>query len=252
MHQPEQQRAPQDARNGGAGRRAPAGQVLLIDADDTLWENNIYFERAIASFIGYLNHRTYSPDEVRRHLNRHELATIREHGYGVKSFRRSLLSCMEELGEQPVTEAMHRQVLGFTEAIVNGEMEIIAGVAETLLHLKGRHTVWLATKGNPEEQHGKIERSKLAEHFHGVEVMAEKDEASYRELAERHGWAPERTWMIGNSPKSDINPALAAGLGAVYIPHPHTWVLERTALAREPDGIRFVQLERFAALAEIF
>ena len=251
MHQLGQQDDPK-GDTAKAARRLPAGQVLLVDADDTLWENNIYFERAIASFIGYLNHRTYTAEEVRRHLNRHELATIQERGYGVKSFRQSLLNCFEELSEQPVTEAMHRQILGFTEAIVNGEMEIISGVAETLTQLHGRHTVWLATKGNPEEQHGKLKKSKLDEHFHGVEVMAEKSPAAYRELLARHGWAAERTWMIGNSPKSDINAALAAGLRAVYVPHPHTWVLERTELAQQPDGKRLIQLERFAGLVDLF
>ena len=70
----------------------PAGQTLLIDADDTLWENNIYFERAIAAFISYLNHREYSPAQVREALNAIERENILTHGYGLSSFSRSLVA----------------------------------------------------------------------------------------------------------------------------------------------------------------
>ena len=70
----------------------PAGQTLLIDADDTLWENNVYFERAIAAFISYLNHHTYTPAEVRHALNAVERETILAHGYGLTSFTRSLVN----------------------------------------------------------------------------------------------------------------------------------------------------------------
>ncbi|HXB62179.1 MAG TPA: hypothetical protein VNU94_04930, partial [Acidobacteriaceae bacterium] len=97
--------------------RLSPGQTLLIDADDTLWENNIFFERAIASFISYLNHNTYTPHQVRLHLNRHELATIQAHGYGVESFRKSLVNCFEELAETPVTPKMHAEIVSFTDAI---------------------------------------------------------------------------------------------------------------------------------------
>jgi putative hydrolase of the HAD superfamily len=232
--------------------QAPPGQTLLIDADDTLWENNIYFERAIASFISYLNHRTYTPHQVRLHLNRHELATIQAHGYGVESFRKSLVNCFEELAETPVTPKMHREIVSFTDAIAADEMELISGVAETLVYLAARHSVWLVTKGNENEQRGKLERSKLAHHFDGVEVLAEKNAAAYRALIERHGWDLKTTWMIGNSPKSDVNPSLAAGLRAVFIPHPHTWVMEEAQLSMQPDGERLIELANFTELAQLF
>src|SRR5579862_5525629 len=74
----------------------PAGQTLLIDADDTLWENNIYFERAIAAFISYLDHREYTREQVREKLNEVERENVREHGYGLVSFRRALVTCRSE------------------------------------------------------------------------------------------------------------------------------------------------------------
>ena len=81
----------------------PPGQTLLIDADDTLWENNVYFERAIAAFIGYLNHHTYTPAEVRKALNAVERETILAHGYGLTSFTRSLVACFQRLSPAPIT-----------------------------------------------------------------------------------------------------------------------------------------------------
>jgi putative hydrolase of the HAD superfamily len=177
------------------------GQTLLFDADDTLWENNIYFERAIASFITYLDHRTHTPAEVRERLNACEHATIAEHGYGLTSFRRSLIDCLEQLTGTPLTEAgrAHHpaQIVNFTRAIAEQEMELLPAVATTLTEL--------AT-----------------------------------------------TWMIGNSPKSDINPSLAAGLNAVFLPHDCTWVLEHEHLDAAPAPRQLLQLPNFAALLTVF
>src|SRR5246127_4981076 len=92
---------PAELRSSLSPRRL-VRQTLLIDADDTLWENNIYFERAISSFISYLNHRVYTAEQVREHLNRCEHATITTHGYGLHSFRRSLITCFEELSDAPI------------------------------------------------------------------------------------------------------------------------------------------------------
>ena len=116
-------------------------QTLLIDADDTLWENNIYFERAIASFISFLNHKTHTVEQVREHLNLCERATIAAHGYGVESFRRSLVDCFEQLTESTITAERHAQIVSFTEAIASNEIELLPGVEETLEELSQRHQI---------------------------------------------------------------------------------------------------------------
>ena len=115
--------------------RFPAGQTLLIDADDTLWENNIYFERAIAAFISFLDHKEYSPAEVRQALNAVERETILAHGYGLSSFTRSLVDCFERLSPAPVTEEKRERIRGFARAIAEQEIELLPGVAETLAEL---------------------------------------------------------------------------------------------------------------------
>jgi putative hydrolase of the HAD superfamily len=229
-----------------------AGQTLLIDADDTLWENNIYFERAIAAFIGFLNHQEYSPAAVRSTLNAVERETILAHGYGLTSFTRSLVDCFERLSPAAVTEDNRERVRGFARSISEQEIELLPMVAETLADLATRHRLILMTKGNEAEQADKLARSGLSELFSSVEIVPEKDPATYRRVIARHELTPHSSWMIGNSPKSDINPALAAGLHAVFLFHKDTWVLEHAEVSPAPEGQHLIELDSFARLREIF
>lgn len=228
--------------------RQPPGQTLLFDADDTLWENNIYFERAIAAFISYLDHRTHTPEEVREHLNACECATIAAHGYGLKSFRRSLVACFEKLSDEPVTPEKHDQIVSFTRIVADHQIELLPGVADSIGQLAEHHRCILVTKGDPAEQRDKLERSGLQPHFSAIEVLPEKHEDAYRSLALHHACDAPTTWMIGNSPKSDINPALAAGFNAIFIPHGATWVLEHEVIAEAPAGRHLIECPRFADL----
>jgi len=230
----------------------PPGQTLLIDADDTLWENNIYFERAIAAFIGYLDHKTFSPAQVRDALNAVERETILAHGYGLTSFRRSLVTCYERLSAEPATDDHRERVRGFAGIIENHEIEFLPGVPETLTYLAARHKLILMTKGNHAEQADKFARSGLQPHFSAVEIVPEKDPAAYADVVARHQFDPATTFMIGNSPKSDINPALAAGLNAVHLFHKDTWVLEHAELGQPVPGRQLMELEGFSKLSEFF
>ena len=227
-------------------------QTLLFDADDTLWENNIYFERAIAAFISYLDHRVHTEEEVREHLNVCERATIARYGYGLQSFRRSLIDCFEQLSDEPITPAKHVRIVAFTESIATAEIELLPEVETTLSELAKRHRLVMVTKGNREEQTDKLERSGLRSFFTAVEVLAEKNPEAYREIIQRHAFDPASTWMIGNSPRSDINPSLAAGLNAVFIPHDFTWVLEHEIVDQPSGSNRLVELADFAELTEYF
>jgi putative hydrolase of the HAD superfamily len=232
--------------------RFPAGQTLLIDADDTLWENNIYFERAIASFISLLNHQELSPAAVRSTLNAVERETILAHGYGLSSFTRSLVDCYERLSPAPVTEENRERIRGFARAIAEQEIELLPAVAETLADFAARHRLILMTKGNHAEQADKLARSGLAPHFSAVEIVSEKDTAAYSAVILRQNIPARGAWMIGNSPKSDINPALAAGLHAVFLFHKDTWILEHAEVNAAPEGQHLIELDAFSKLREIF
>jgi putative hydrolase of the HAD superfamily len=229
-----------------------SGQNLLIDADDTLWENNIYFERAIADFISFLNHHRYTPDEVRQVLYDVERVNIRQHGYGMHSFANALAVCFEQLSAAPVTPQLQETIRTIAYRIAEHPMEILPDVPETLQDLSQRHRLFMVTKGNITEQLGKVERSGLREYFNAIEVVAEKDAAAYRALVEKYGLVRDLTWMIGNSPKSDINPALEAGLHAVFVPHRNTWMLERDELRNHATDGRLLEMESFGRLRDCF
>lgn len=225
-------------------------QHLIIDADDTLWENNIYFEDAFDRFVGFLDHSSLSASEVRDVLDEIELANMKVHGYGSLNFGRNLRMCYERLAERELSDGDLRTVMGFAERILEQPVEVIEGVPETLEDLSMRHDLTLFTKGHPEEQKLKIDRSGLGIYFGHTAIVKEKDAAAYRRLTRERGMDAARAWMIGNSPKSDINPALEAGLNAVYVPHARTWELEKQEI-REGGG-RLLTVERFADLRTHF
>ena len=136
--------------------------------------------------------------------------------------------------------------------IAEQEIELLPGVAETLSELAARHRLILMTKGDRAEQADKLARSGLAQHFTAIEIVSEKDPRTYREVIHRHELTPHSSWMIGNSIKSDINPALDAGLHAVFLFHKDTWVLEHAALDAPPQGQHLLELDSFAKLAAVF
>jgi putative hydrolase of the HAD superfamily len=227
-----------------------ARQHLIVDADDTLWENNIYFERAFDEFVAYLDHSSMSAREIRGVLDAIESVNAKLHGYGSLNFARNLRETYERLCEREIGRSDVRAVMSFAERILECPMEVIAGVEETLEYLAPRHDLTLFTKGHLEEQKLKVDRSGLARFFAHTAIVKEKDAAAYRRLVEERGMDAARTWMIGNSPKSDVNPALEAGLGAVFVPHAHTWVLEKEEIRRGHE--RLMELERFEELRERF
>ncbi|MFN7997696.1 MAG: HAD hydrolase-like protein [Bryobacteraceae bacterium] len=225
-------------------------QHLVIDADDTLWENNIYFERAFDEFVEYLDHSRLTPVEIREVLDEIELANAKIHGYGSLNFGNNLRQCYQHLVERTVREEDLKTVMSFAERILDCPMEVIAGVPETLEYLATRHDLTLFTKGHPEEQKLKIDRSGLGIYFGHTAIVKEKDVEAYRKLMADRSLDATRAWMAGNSAKSDINPALEAGLNAVFIPHSHTWTLERQEI--RPGKGKLLVLERFSELRDHF
>src|SRR5215469_9038807 len=145
-------------------------QTLLIDADDTLWENNVYFERAIAEFISFLNHRERSSAEVRAILNEVERECIVTHGYGLRSFTQALVRTFERLSKEPLTPGLHETIHGFARTIAEQPVRLLPKVEETLKYLADRHRLILVTKGDFAEQSGKVKRSGLLEHFAAIEI----------------------------------------------------------------------------------
>lgn len=225
-------------------------QTLLIDADDTLWENNIFFEQAIERFIDLLEPLGFQRDYSRKILNETERRNIRQHGYGVASFGRSLEETYMKLASNMAKRETLAQVSLMVSELEAIPPKIMDGVPETLAYLSQNHRLILFTKGQPAEQAGKVEKSGLQNFFEAIEITGEKDTTAYRDLVERHRIVKNLAWMVGNSPRSDINPAMDAGLNAVFIPHSVTWELEKTEL--RSHGGRLLILSNFRDLRQHF
>lgn len=223
-------------------------QTLIFDADDTLWECNKYFEQAIHRFIDFLHAEHLTREGIRDVLDTFE----RTNGYGARAFARSMVETYRELATEnnPADEAMiERLGLGILEET----METIPGVPETLTALKPNHTLLLFTKGDEEEQQLKISRSPLADEFAAHIICADKTPQTYRDIVESLRLEPMDTWMIGNSLRSDIQPALAAGINAVYISNPHTWHMEQAEFEHDPSWPgTWLKLATFADLTTTF
>ncbi|MDX3233165.1 HAD family hydrolase [Streptomyces sp. ME19-01-6] len=224
--------------------------MLIFDADDTLWENNVLFERVIADFLDWLDHPTMEKTEIRRIFDDIQRANAVTHGYGSKMFLRSLGDCFEHLYRRPAADHERNDIEKLASALVHRQVELIPGVSETLSELSERHHLVLLTKGDLEEQQRKLDASQLADHFKSVRIVAEKGVEVYREVAESSRWPLDAIWMIGNSPKSDIVPARRAGMNAIFIPNDNTWVLEHEELDMQDN--RVLRLERFTQLLDHF
>jgi putative hydrolase of the HAD superfamily len=207
-----------------------ARHTLLIDADDTLWENNIFFEKAIDDFISQLEHLGYTREYIRHILNETERRNIRQHGYGVRSFRRSLEDTYLKLAGNSARREIVKEIERMARELESTPPHILDGVPETLVYLAKHHRLILLTKGEAAEQAAKVERSGLQPYFDAIEIVLEKDSGTYDRMIEQFKIVKSHGWMVGNSPRSDINPALQSGLNAVFIPHSATWELEKSEL----------------------
>lgn len=251
-------------------------KTFLIDADDTLWENNIYFEGARDEFLSWMEVMGYRAAAVQEVFDRLEKANILKNGYGAENFilslketylqfralteygatdprpsddesRRGLQRAAKygsKLGEPPPDEGLAR-IDDMAQTVRSHPIQLLGGVRESLEALCQRHRAILFTKGDPNEQKRKIQASGLTSCFSAIEIVSEKNIAAFEEVVQRHQLAKPLTWMVGNSPKSDVNPAVAAGLKAFYIPHAWTWEREREELCVSD---RVTVLERFSDL----
>ena len=227
------------------------GLTLFVDADDTLWENNVYFDSVITRTATRLSEYGVSTERTREALLTIERQRTRAHGYGSLNFGASLEVLCEHVGIGESLDQLRPFLRAEIAALRRKRLELLPDVPDTLAYLRRRHRLVLFTKGNHDEQWDKVVRSGLRDLFHQVDVVREKDPAAYADATRRLGVRPEHAWMIGNSPKSDVMPARAAGFGAVFVPHAGTWALELADLPETHDpGI--LQVERFGELRNIF
>ena len=220
-------------------------RTLLIDADDTLWENNIYFERVATGFLARLGEWGIPADQAGATLWQTEQHNVQTTGYGSRAFCLSLHEVARSFGVTDLEPWIAEQ----EHWIFHHPIELMPGVRETVPVLYASNRLLLFSKGRADEQLGKLQRSGLAAYFHGTEIVFEKTIDSYRAIIAKHRLDAAHTWMIGNSPRSDINPAKAAGLHTIFIPYHTTWQHE---LEEITPGGETLLLQQFGELAAHF
>jgi putative hydrolase of the HAD superfamily len=214
--------------------------TVALDADDTLWHNESIFHLTQQHYVDLL--QGYGdPNHMKARLLEVEMRNLRLYGYGVKSFTLSMIETAIDLTRGAVPAKTIDAILGLGRAMLEHPVEPLPGVAETLAVLKEGYRLVMVTKGDLMNQEQKLARSGLGDYFAAIEIVSEKDANTYRRVVARQGVRAEETVMIGNSLKSDVLPALEAGLWGIHIPYHITWVHEH---AEPPvDSPRFAKLE---------
>lgn len=212
---------------------------IAFDADDTLWENELYY-RQFEDYLCELLKNRMSADSVSASLFENEMKNMPVYGYGLKSVMLSMIETASQIAGQQESLSLAGKIIERGQAIMNQNITLLSGVKKVLDTLKNRYKLVLATKGDLLDQGNKIERSGLKDYFCHIEIMNEKDERNYRLLLSKLNCSPDRFIMIGNSLKSDIIPVLKIGGGAAHIPHEYMWQHEVTdeKIASE----RFIEL----------
>ena len=224
---------------------------LVFDADDTLWDSNIHFLEAFDFFAAAVGDAVLDISRVGIHaaVRRAEMRLIKTHGYGRRPYVMALHRAAAELAPAG-HDGLRDEIERIGAHLLERDCALLPGVEPTLAELSQRHRLLIFTKGQRDEQLHKLARSGLGPLFDRVETPREKDVDAYRRLVRDADLDPSLTFMIGNSPRSDINPAVAAGLRAVFIPHPHTWDLEHEEI--KDAGDRIIELSSFRRLVEVF
>lgn len=208
-------------------------RTLAFDADDTLWHNETHYAETQEAFRALL--RPFHDDAwIDARLHDTEMRNLGQYGYGIKGFTLSMIETALELTEDRLDGAGLRRVLDLGKAMLDKPVEPLPGVAEVLAELAGTFELMVITKGDLFDQETKLAKSGLGNHFSKVEIVSEKDEATYAALLQRHGIAPASFTMVGNSVKSDILPVLALGARAIHIPYHLTWAHEVVTDSGEP------------------
>lgn len=219
--------------------------AIGFDADDTLWQNETFFRMTEQRFTELLSeHGEHHVISAR--LLEAERRNLRFYGYGVKGFTLSMIETAVEVTRGEVSAAVIAEILSFGRQMLQNPVETLPGVHDTLDELAGKYRIILITKGDLFDQERKLAQSGLGDYFNAVEIVSEKTVETYERIFSRYGDGARRAMMVGNSLKSDVVPAIAAGSWGVHVPHELTWALEHE---EAPEGNpRFHRIESLGKL----
>lgn len=222
-------------------------RYIFLDADDTLWENERYFREAKHKFALLLS--SYAGEqEIMDIFDSYQEINIPVFGYGTKTCLTGFLDTAAEVCGESIPCNIYHELKEIAKGILTHDIILIDGVEETLKALSGKYELVVATKGDIKEQESKFRRSGLAGYCRGFEVMHNKDERNYSELAQKYGVAPEEILMVGNSVRSDIAPVINLGGMAIHIPHYPVWEHE---IMEMPVSDRVIEMENIRNMQKI-
>lgn len=211
--------------------------MIGFDADDTLWQNEQYYRFTEQSFRDLL--AGYAEGEhVSERLLEAEKRNLAHYGFGIKGFTLSMIETAIEVTEGRVPTETISEILMIGRELLKHPVECLPHAREALESLRGQYFLVLITKGDLFDQERKLAQSGLGDFFDAVEIVSDKTATTYRRIFGKHGEGPERAMMVGNSLKSDIVPAIAAGAWGVFVPHELTWVLEHVEKPTEAPRFR--------------
>jgi putative hydrolase of the HAD superfamily len=199
--------------------------TIGFDADDTLWQNETFFRMTEQRFTELLSEHG-AHEVISAKLLEAERRNLRFYGFGVKGFTLSMIETAVEVTNGEVSASVIAEILGFGRQMLQNPVETLPHARETLDELAGKYRILLITKGDLFDQERKLAQSGLGDYFDAVEIVSEKTKATYDRIFARHGDGAARAVMVGNSLKSDVVPAIAAGAFGVHVPHEMTWALE--------------------------
>jgi putative hydrolase of the HAD superfamily len=228
--------------------RATHLSAIGFDADDTLWQNEQFYRLTEKRFTGLLADYAEAAHLSDRLLEA-EKRNLEAYGFGIKGFTLSMIETAIEVTEGRVPASVIRELVEAGRDLLNHPIEPLPHARATLEQLSGSYRLILITKGDLFDQERKLAQSGLGELFEAVEIVSDKSAAVYDRVFARHGDGPDRAMMVGNSLRSDIVPALAAGCWGVYVPHNLTWALEQDEAPAE--NRRYRHIAHLGELADI-
>ena len=201
-------------------------KVIAFDADDTLWDNENYFQEVENKFFELMEE--YLPQHsVARELLRVEIQNLPLYGYGIKAFMLSMIETAMAISNKTINVSVIEKIIAYGRELLDKPIQKLDGVDEVLDNLKGRYRLVVATKGDLLDQERKLKKSGIEHYFHHTEIMSEKGENDFRKLIKHLDIPPQNFMMIGNSLKSDILPVLNIGGHAIHMPYHVTWGHEK-------------------------
>ena len=226
--------------------------TIAFDADDTLWDNEIYFRESERQFCKLIN--SHNPNltekEIMPILFDNEVGNLSIYGFGVKSFVLSAIETAGKLLNNDVPYSIVSSIVQIGREQLMKPVTLLADVEDTLKQLKesGKYRLVVATKGDLLDQESKIKRSGLEQYFERTIIMSDKREEDYRKMIKSLNCKPEKLVMVGNSFKSDILPVVNLGGRGIYIPYHTTWAHE---VVETIEHERIVEITRLKEILEL-